>query len=172
MMMSRQRSECSRSRWISSGARMFCSSSVRLAVSELRIFGTWRAWFVLTQPCLSAYLSIAPSTINAWFRVRTPTCSCARNRSISAGVIAHSRESPKNGSEIKTIYQDIVAAIALRTVHEVLEADQRSYIDVVSFNGFVQAVDAATGKDVRSHLVTVQKQVMHFTHETPLASTT
>lgn len=59
-------------------------------------------------------------------------------------------------SEIKELYQDIVAAVALRTVHEVFEADQGGHLQVVTFNGFVQAVDPTTGRDVQPHLVSVR----------------
>lgn len=59
-------------------------------------------------------------------------------------------------TSLKEIYQDIVAAITLRTCHEILEADQANLIEVVVFNGFVQTVDAATGKDIKPYLVSVR----------------
>ncbi len=59
-------------------------------------------------------------------------------------------------TDLKSAYQDLVAAVALRTVHEVLEADQGGFLEVVCFNGFVQTVDPATGKDIRPHLISVQ----------------
>lgn len=63
---------------------------------------------------------------------------------------------PRKPAEIKELYQDIVASITIRTVHEVLEADQGKHIEVVVFNGFVQTVDLGTGKDIRPCLVTVR----------------
>ncbi|MBI4671787.1 MAG: restriction endonuclease [Chloroflexi bacterium] len=63
---------------------------------------------------------------------------------------------PRKAAEVRTLYQDIVAAVALRTVHEVYEADQGQHLSVVTFNGFVQTVDPATGKDIRPHLVSVR----------------
>jgi restriction system protein len=65
-------------------------------------------------------------------------------------------ERPRKQSEIKEIYQDIVAAVALRSIHEVLEADQQGHIDVVCFNGFVHTVDPATGQDITPHLISVR----------------
>ena len=65
-------------------------------------------------------------------------------------------ERPMKQSEIKEIYQDIVAAVALRSIHEVLEADQQGHIDVVCFNGFVHTVDPATGQDITPHLISVR----------------
>lgn len=65
-------------------------------------------------------------------------------------------EKPRKGVEVKELYQDIVAAVALRSIHEVLEADQGGHLEVVCFNGFVQTVDCATGRDIRPHLVSVR----------------
>jgi restriction system protein len=63
---------------------------------------------------------------------------------------------PRKSAEIKEVYQDIVASITLRSIHEVLEADQGHHLEVVVFNGFVQTVDAATGKDIRPCLISVR----------------
>ncbi|GIW29256.1 MAG: restriction endonuclease [Meiothermus sp.] len=65
-------------------------------------------------------------------------------------------EKPRKPAEIKALYQDIVIAITLRTIHEILEADQGNHIQVVTFNGFVNAVDPATGKDVQPCLISVR----------------
>lgn len=59
-------------------------------------------------------------------------------------------------SEIKDLYQDMIAAIALRTIHEVFEADQGKHIQVATFSGFVQTVDPTTGRDVRPCLISVR----------------
>ena len=65
-------------------------------------------------------------------------------------------EKPRKAAEIKEIYGDVVTGVALRTVHEVLEADQASHLDVVVFNGFVQTVDPATGRDIRPCLISIR----------------
>lgn len=65
-------------------------------------------------------------------------------------------EKPRKESEIRDIYQDLVAAVALRTCHEVFESDQGNHIAVVAFNGFVQAVDVSTGRDIRPYLISVR----------------
>jgi restriction system protein len=65
-------------------------------------------------------------------------------------------EKPRKVVAIKDLYQDIVASITLRTIHEVIEADQGNHIDVVVFNGFVQTVDPATGKNIKPYLVSVR----------------
>ncbi len=63
---------------------------------------------------------------------------------------------PRKQSEIKDLYQDVIAAIALRTIHEVLEADQVNHLQVVTFNGFVQTIDPTTGRDIRPCLISVR----------------
>jgi len=71
-------------------------------------------------------------------------------------------EKARTKTEIKDLYRDIVSAIALRTIHEVIEADQGNHIDVVVFNGFIQTVDPATGHDVSPHLISVRTSVDEF----------
>lgn len=65
-------------------------------------------------------------------------------------------EKPRKIGDVNSIYQDLVAAVALRTIHEVFEADSAGAISIVTFNGFVCAVDRATGKDIRPHLISVR----------------
>jgi restriction system protein len=65
-------------------------------------------------------------------------------------------EKLRKTSEIKEIYQDIVASICLRTIHEIFEADQANNILVVAFNGFVQTIDPSTGKDIRPCLISIR----------------
>lgn len=66
------------------------------------------------------------------------------------------KETPRKAPEIKDIYQDVVSAVCLRTIHELFEADQGHHIAVVCFNGFIHTVDPATGKDTRPHLISVR----------------
>lgn len=67
-----------------------------------------------------------------------------------------STEKARKPSEIRALYQDMVAAITIRTIHEVLEADQGNHIQVVTLNGFVTTTDPATGKDTHPCLVSVR----------------
>jgi restriction system protein len=71
-------------------------------------------------------------------------------------------EKARKASDIKDIYQEVVAAVALRTIHEVLEADQGAHLSVVVFNGFVNGVDSATGQDVRPYLISVRTTKKRF----------
>lgn len=63
---------------------------------------------------------------------------------------------PRKPAEISVLYADVIGAIALRTVHEVYEADQGGHIETVCFNGFVHTVDPATGQDCQPHLVSLR----------------
>jgi restriction system protein len=65
-------------------------------------------------------------------------------------------DKPRKEAEIRELYQSIVASIALRTIHELFEADQGGHISVLCFNGFVHTIDPATGKDIKPHLISVR----------------
>jgi restriction system protein len=78
----------------------------------------------------------------------------------SRDVVAEKLRKP---SEIKQIYQDLVASIALRTIHEIFEADLSRLVEVVCFNGYVQTVDPANGHDIQPHLISVRTTRDQFT---------
>ncbi len=65
-------------------------------------------------------------------------------------------EKPRKAQEIKDLYRDVVASVTLRTISEVFVSDAAGHIQVVIFNGFVQAVDPSTGKDIRPCLISVR----------------
>jgi restriction system protein len=65
-------------------------------------------------------------------------------------------EKPRKPAEIKELYQELVAATCLRTIHEVFEADHCDFIQVAAFNGLVESVDRATGRDIRPCIVSVR----------------
>ena len=65
-------------------------------------------------------------------------------------------EKPRKAVDIKVQYQDIVASVCLRTVHEIFEADQNNNILVLVFNGFVNTVDPSTGHDIRPCLISIR----------------
>lgn len=71
-------------------------------------------------------------------------------------------EKPRKPASIKEAYQDIVASVALRTCHEIFEADKACVIDVVVFNGFVQTIDPATGRDIQPYLISVRTTKQSF----------
>ncbi|WP_200929681.1 restriction endonuclease [Pseudomonas taeanensis] len=59
-------------------------------------------------------------------------------------------------AEIKQRYQDIIASIALRTLHELFEADQANALRLVTFNGMLDTHDPASGREVRIPVVSVR----------------
>lgn len=71
-------------------------------------------------------------------------------------------EKARKPTEIRAVYQDLIASIALRTMHEVFEADQAGAVETVCFNGFIHWIDPATGRDVQPHLVSVRASKADF----------
>jgi len=64
--------------------------------------------------------------------------------------------------ERNEIYTAIVSSVALRTLHEVFEADQANAIDSIVFNGFVRTTDTRTGLDIEPCIITVQARKSEF----------
>lgn len=54
------------------------------------------------------------------------------------------------------LYDTTIYRIALRTVHELFEADAVNAIDLIVFNGWVEAVNKSNGKMARSCIVSMQ----------------
>jgi restriction system protein len=65
-------------------------------------------------------------------------------------------EKPRKPAEVKAIYRELVTQTALRTLHEVLEADQGNHVDTVVFSGYINKVDETTGLDTRPYLISVR----------------
>jgi restriction system protein len=65
-------------------------------------------------------------------------------------------ESPRAAAQIKRLYSLVVAETALRSLHELFEADRDAKLETIVLNGFVDTVDPATGKPISPHLVTVR----------------
>jgi len=63
---------------------------------------------------------------------------------------------PRDQLEVRRRYTGIIAQVALRTVHEIVEADRGGLVSMVSFNGIVDTIDRRTGQFVRPCLVSVQ----------------
>lgn len=62
-------------------------------------------------------------------------------------------ESPRPTTQIRSLYAQVVAQTALRTVHELFEADQTRHLDTIVFNGYVDTIDPATGQPSKPHLI-------------------
>ncbi|WP_254844829.1 restriction endonuclease [Dickeya dadantii] len=59
-------------------------------------------------------------------------------------------------NEIKELYRNIIAAITLRTLHELFEADKASALTSVLFNGVIETVDPTSGHEIVVTLVSVR----------------
>jgi restriction system protein len=56
------------------------------------------------------------------------------------------------------IYDDACYQICLRTVHELFEADEPEHLQAIVFNGLVEYVDRATGKEVIATILSMAAQ--------------
>ncbi|AGL14762.1 restriction endonuclease [Actinoplanes sp. N902-109] len=62
---------------------------------------------------------------------------------------------PRDETEIRRRYTEVIAMVALRTVHEIIEADRGGLVRKVLFNGIVDTIDRRTGQFVRPCLVSL-----------------
>lgn len=69
---------------------------------------------------------------------------------------------PRKPADAKRTYQDIIASLTLRTLHELFEADQGNVIDTVSFTGVVDTTDPSTGNPIRVPVVSVRAMKEQF----------
>jgi restriction system protein len=72
------------------------------------------------------------------------------------------KETFVSDSALNKIFDDLLYKIALRTIHEILEADVVSAIDSMVFNGWVNAIDKSTGKEVTNCILSVQANKEEF----------
>jgi restriction system protein len=59
-------------------------------------------------------------------------------------------------TQLFKIYDVAIYNITLRTLHELFEADKSNSIDAIIFNGWVNAINKATGKVVNNCIVSIQ----------------
>lgn len=69
---------------------------------------------------------------------------------------------PRKQSEVKELYQDVIASVALRTLHELFEADRADALQSVVFTGVRDTHDPATGVPVRIPVVSVRATKREF----------
>ncbi|GAA3739947.1 restriction endonuclease [Plantactinospora mayteni] len=63
---------------------------------------------------------------------------------------------PRSADEIRERYADLITQVALRTVHELFEADRTRLVETIVFNGIVETTHPGTGQAVRPCLVTLR----------------
>jgi restriction system protein len=65
-------------------------------------------------------------------------------------------------SAVNKLYDDLAYQIALRTIHELYEADTVGTLASIVFNGYVSTFDKATGHDIAACVLTVQADREQF----------
>jgi restriction system protein len=65
-------------------------------------------------------------------------------------------------SEFNQIYDDVLYQICLRTLYELFETDDANALSAVVFNGWVESVDKATGKDAKGCVMSVHAKKEEF----------
>jgi restriction system protein len=65
-------------------------------------------------------------------------------------------------TQLFKIYDTAIYNITLRTLHELFEADQSNTIEAIVFNGWVNAINKATGKTVNNCIVSIQVNKPEF----------
>lgn len=58
--------------------------------------------------------------------------------------------------QTRALYGQVVAQTALRTLHELFQADRGDHVETIVLNCYVETTDRATGRPARPHLVTVR----------------
>jgi restriction system protein len=69
---------------------------------------------------------------------------------------------PISDTEFKRIYDEVLYQICLRTLYELFRADDVDVIKNIVFNGWVQAIDKATGANTHPCIMTVQANKGEF----------
>ncbi|MFI6981380.1 restriction endonuclease [Embleya sp. NPDC050154] len=72
------------------------------------------------------------------------------------------KEVARTATDRRAIHRDVLAQSAIRILAELFFADHEGILDSVVLNGFVQAVNPATGRHGRTYLLTVTAQAREF----------
>ena len=71
-------------------------------------------------------------------------------------------ESYLSDSAYRQLYDEIIYQVALRTIHELFDADSSEILEMIVFNGWVESMDTAKGKKVNACIVSVQANKKEF----------
>lgn len=72
------------------------------------------------------------------------------------------KESYISESQLNKMFDDAMYKITLRTIHELFEADVANAIEAISFNGWVKAINKATGKEENNCILSIQAKKNEF----------
>ena len=65
-------------------------------------------------------------------------------------------------AQFSKLYDTTIYKIVLRTIHELYESDQVNSLDAIIFNGWVSAINKATGKMLNSCIVSIDVKKSEF----------
>jgi restriction system protein len=72
------------------------------------------------------------------------------------------KETTLSAPQLNRMFDDAIYKITLRTLHELFEADTVGCLEAISFNGWVSAVNLATGQDETNCIVSIQVKKQEF----------
>ncbi|OAK75478.1 restriction endonuclease [Lederbergia galactosidilytica] len=72
------------------------------------------------------------------------------------------KESYLSAAAMNKMYDSVLYQITLRSLHELFEADVANYIDAIVFNGWVESIDKALGKETNSCILSIQVSKEEF----------
>lgn len=65
-------------------------------------------------------------------------------------------------SQLVKMFDDSIYKITLRTIHELFEADKANALEAISFNGWVRAINKATGNEENNCILSIQVKKNEF----------
>ena len=65
-------------------------------------------------------------------------------------------------NQLNKMFDEAMYKIALRTIHELFEADVINALDTISFNGWVNSINKATGKEENNCILSIQTRKEEF----------
>lgn len=71
-------------------------------------------------------------------------------------------ESTISASELNKLYDSVIYQVALRTIHELFEADVVNALSSIVFNGWVRFIEKSTGRDSNACIISVQAEQDEF----------
>jgi restriction system protein len=65
-------------------------------------------------------------------------------------------------TQLSSVFDEVIYKIVLRSLHELFIADSANAIDAISFNGWVEAVNKATGQKENNCVISIQVRKLEF----------
>ena len=72
------------------------------------------------------------------------------------------KESILSDSQVNKMFDDTMYKITLRTLYELFQADVANALEAISFNGWVKAINKATGKEETNCILSIQVKKIEF----------